>query len=250
MTPVGIRPNTAAFRASVSEGEGLYQGMIVGVRRRLTNGLDFTASYTLGKAESIIGTANDELDANYIQDATNPTADVNYGPTARTDARHRVSLSAVIQAPWGIQVSPFFIFRSALPIQTFEGSRPEQRRQHQRHHRHGLPVTGVERRRHRHVRRERRLRDGELQPRLGVLAAEPAREQGLRARAAAPGSRRSREMFNVFNAQEPGLQPHLPAGGYDHRGAARDLHAAGRTSPATSASRSSASVRSGSGSRF
>lgn len=45
MTPVGIRPNTAAFRASVSEGEGLYQGMIVGLRRRLTNGLDFTASY-------------------------------------------------------------------------------------------------------------------------------------------------------------------------------------------------------------
>ncbi len=121
LTPVGIRPNTAAFRASVSEGEGLYQGMIVGLRRRLTNGLDFTASYTLSKSESIIGTANDELDANYIQDATNPTADVNYGPTARTDARHRVSLSAVIQAPWGIQVSPFFIFRSALPIQTFEG---------------------------------------------------------------------------------------------------------------------------------
>jgi outer membrane receptor protein involved in Fe transport len=121
LTPVGIRPNTAAFRASVSEGEGLYQGMILGVRRRLTNGLDFTASYTLSKSESIIGTANDELDANYIQDATNPTADVNYGPTARTDARHRVSVSAVVQAPWGINVSPFFIFRSALPIQTFEG---------------------------------------------------------------------------------------------------------------------------------
>ena len=96
-------------------------GMILGLRRRLTNGLDLSASYTLGKAESIVGTANDELDANYIQDATNPTADVNYGPTARTDARHRVSVSAVIQAPWGIQVSPFFIFRSALPIQTFEG---------------------------------------------------------------------------------------------------------------------------------
>ena len=124
LTPVGIRPNTAAFRTSVSEGEGLYQGLIVGVRRRLTNGLDFSASYSLGKAESIIGTANDELDANYIQDATNPTADVNYGPTARTDARHRVSISAVIQAPWGIQVSPFFIFRSALPIQTFVGTDP------------------------------------------------------------------------------------------------------------------------------
>ena len=95
--------------------------MIVGLRRRMSRGIDFSASYTLGKAESIIGTANDELDANYIQDATNPTADVNYGPTARTDSRHRVTVSAVIQMPFGFQVSPFFIFRSALPIHTFEG---------------------------------------------------------------------------------------------------------------------------------
>ena len=65
--------------------------MIVGLRRRMTNGLDFTASYTLSKSESIIGTANDELDANYIQDATNPTADVNTvrprAPTRGTGSR-------------------------------------------------------------------------------------------------------------------------------------------------------------------
>ena len=121
LTPFGIRPNTIAFRAAVSEGEGLYQGMILGLRRRMSHGLDFSASYTLGKAESIIGTANDELDANNIQDAANPTADVNYGPTTRTDSRHRVTLSAVVRMPWGIQVSPFFIYRSALPLLTFEG---------------------------------------------------------------------------------------------------------------------------------
>ena len=121
LTGLGVRPNTLAFRFAVSEGEGLYEGAIFGIRRRMSRGLDFTASYTLGRAESMIGTANDELDANYIQDATNPTADVNFGPTNRTDARHRVSLSAVIRAPWGIQVSPFFIYRSALPLLTFEG---------------------------------------------------------------------------------------------------------------------------------
>ena len=87
----------------------------------MSKGLDLSASYTLGKAESIIGTANDELDANNIQDATNPTADVNFGPTTRTDSRHRVTVSAVVLAPWGIQVSPFFIYRSALPLLTFEG---------------------------------------------------------------------------------------------------------------------------------
>jgi hypothetical protein len=116
-----LQPNTFSVRTAVSEGEGLYNAMILGIRRRMSRGLDVSASYTLGKAESIIGTANDELDANNIQDAANPTADVNFGPTTRTDARHRVSISAVVRLPWGVQVAPFFLYRSGLPLLTFEG---------------------------------------------------------------------------------------------------------------------------------
>ena len=106
----------------MSKGESTYDGLILGLRRRMSRGFDLTASYTLGKADSVIGTANDELDANYIQDATDPLNAVNNGPSNRTDARHRVSISAVIQAPWGIQVAPFFLYRSALPMFTFEGT--------------------------------------------------------------------------------------------------------------------------------
>jgi hypothetical protein len=116
-----LRPNTLSFRTAVSRGESTYDGLILGLRRRMSRGFDLTASYTLGKAESIIGTANDELDANNIQDATDPTNPVNTGPSTRTDARHRVSISAVIQAPWGVQIAPFFLYRSALPAFTFEG---------------------------------------------------------------------------------------------------------------------------------
>lgn len=116
-----IRPNTQAFRVAVNGAESRYDAVILGIRRRMTRGLDFTASYTLAKATSNIGAASDELDANYIQDVTNPFADVQLGPSGRTDARHRVSATAVIRAPWGLQVAPFFLFRSALPIQTFEG---------------------------------------------------------------------------------------------------------------------------------
>jgi outer membrane receptor protein involved in Fe transport len=116
-----LRPNTLSFRTAVSSGESTYDGLIIGLRRRMSRGFDLTASYTLGKAESIIGTANDELDANNIQDATDPFDVVNVGPSTRTDARHRVSISAVVQAPWGIQVAPFFLYRSALPVLTFEG---------------------------------------------------------------------------------------------------------------------------------
>ena len=116
-----IRPNTQAFRAAISGATSSYDALILGARRRMANGIDFSVSYTLAKAESDIGAASDELDANYIQDVMNPFADVQHGPSGRTDARHRVSASAVVQVPWGIQVSPFFVFRSALPIFTFEG---------------------------------------------------------------------------------------------------------------------------------
>ncbi len=116
-----IRPNTQAFRAAISGATSSYDALILGARRRLSHGLDFTVSYTLAQAKSDIGAASDELDANYIQDVTQPFADVQNGPSGRTDARHRVTASAVIRAPWGVQVSPFFLFRSALPIFTFEG---------------------------------------------------------------------------------------------------------------------------------
>ncbi|HEX6973594.1 MAG TPA: TonB-dependent receptor [Vicinamibacterales bacterium] len=116
-----VRPNTQAFRAAVSGATSTYDALILGARRRMTRGVDFSVSYTLAKASSDIGAASDELDANYIQNVLDPFADVQHGPSGRTDARHRVSASAVIMAPWGIQVAPFFIFRSALPIFTFEG---------------------------------------------------------------------------------------------------------------------------------
>jgi outer membrane receptor protein involved in Fe transport len=121
LADLALRPNNLSFRVAVSKGESTYDGLILGLRRRMSRGFDLTASYTLGKATSIIGTANDELDQNFIQDATDPLNPVNQGPSSRTDARHRISLSAVIQAPWGIQVAPLFLYRSALPLQTFEG---------------------------------------------------------------------------------------------------------------------------------
>jgi outer membrane receptor protein involved in Fe transport len=121
LADLALRPNNIANRVAVSKGESTYDGLILGLRRRMSRGFDLSASYTLGKADSIIGTANDELDQNYIQDVTDPLNPVNHGPSNRTDARHRVSISAVIQAPWGVQVAPFFLYRSALPLFTFEG---------------------------------------------------------------------------------------------------------------------------------
>ncbi len=119
---LGLNPNAAGTRAASSFGESEYKALIIGFKRRMYKGFDITASYTLQEATSTIGTAGDELNQNNLQDATLLYDDprVN-GPSSRTDARHSGSASAVIQAPWGINVAPIFIWRTALPVSITTG---------------------------------------------------------------------------------------------------------------------------------
>jgi outer membrane receptor protein involved in Fe transport len=119
---LNLQPNALGTRAASSFGESDYKGLIFGFKRRMTNGIDLTATYTLAEANSVIGTAVDELNSNNLQDATLLYDDpkVN-GPASRTDARHSGTIAAVLELKWGIQVSPLFIFRSALPVSITEG---------------------------------------------------------------------------------------------------------------------------------
>jgi hypothetical protein len=119
---IAFSPNSSATRAAISRGKSDYDGLILGVRRRLTNGVDFTGSYTLSRGRSTIGTAGDELDTRYVLDATNPFDDPRMlGPNRRTDARHRITASATLQLPMGFRAAPIFIYRSALPVYLGEG---------------------------------------------------------------------------------------------------------------------------------
>ena len=119
---VGISPNAIGTRPAVSRGKSKYTALILGLRRRLLNGVDFTASYTLADAKSTIGTAADELNANNLQEAELLYDDPRvFGPTSRTDARHQGTLAAVLQVKGGFTVSPIFLFRSALPVAITEG---------------------------------------------------------------------------------------------------------------------------------
>ena len=119
---VPFSPNSGATRAAISRGHSEYDGMILGVRRRLSHGVDFTGSYTLSRGRSTVGTAGDELDVRYLLDAFNPFDDPRMlGPNRRTDARHRVTASATLQMPWSFRVAPIFIYRSALPVYLGEG---------------------------------------------------------------------------------------------------------------------------------
>lgn len=118
----GLNPNAAVTRPALSVGESEYTALILGLKRRMLNGIDLTATYTLGSAKSTIGTAGDELNVDNIQDARDPfDAPVQLGPGRRTDARHSGAIAAVLQLPWGVTASPLFIYRSALPVFITEG---------------------------------------------------------------------------------------------------------------------------------
>jgi hypothetical protein len=114
----------AGFRIVTSDGRSRYDALMLSVRRRTPIGIDVAASYTLSSAKSLFGQAVDEtgLGANVsrVLDAVNPFAAVGFGP-ASADARHRISASAIVPMPWGVQVAPIFYYRSALPVTTIEG---------------------------------------------------------------------------------------------------------------------------------
>jgi hypothetical protein len=117
-----LSPNNSMDRPALSRGKSKYNALIFSGRRRFSKGFDFAASYTLSQALSTIGNASDELNTANIQDANNPFDNpVQLGPNVTTDARHRINLSAVVQLPYGVQVAPFLLYRSALPIFLVDG---------------------------------------------------------------------------------------------------------------------------------
>ena len=125
------------------------------------------------------------------------------GPAARTDARHKVTVSAVIQAPWGITVSPVFRYRSALPMHIWYG--------------YDNNVDGVSNDLYPTAYRFKdvddagmptfeeigRVRDRQLRPRRAALAVEPARGEEHRDPRHGMRVELFGEVFNLFNAINP-----------------------------------------------
>jgi hypothetical protein len=101
---------------NMSLGASKFDGINVGIRRRMDRNFQLNAWYQWSNARGLGGLGLDELTSNMVQDATDPLSDVQWGPSARTDARHKITISAVINLPWGIYASPIFRYRSALPI--------------------------------------------------------------------------------------------------------------------------------------
>jgi outer membrane receptor protein involved in Fe transport len=117
-----LNPNTNGNRPATSVGKSEYEALIIGLRRRLSKGVDFTVGYSLARSLSNVGTAVDQLNTANIQDPNNPyDAPVQFGPTTDTDARHRINFSASFELPGGFRLAPLYLWRSALPVATVDG---------------------------------------------------------------------------------------------------------------------------------
>jgi hypothetical protein len=118
---LGINPSPADIAIAISDGRSRHDGLNLGLRRRMTRGIQLSAWYSLSRSLSTTGNSGDELDLINILNAADPFADVQLGPSRRSDARHRATISAILNLPAGFQVSPIWRYRSALPVNIIEG---------------------------------------------------------------------------------------------------------------------------------
>ena len=129
------RPLSAAFAAAgvpvlgrvmdeQSVNRSRYDGLNFSYRQRMTKHFSLNANYTLSRAMGW-GIQSGGADAssgfrNYPHDPLNIWDPRDFGPTDN-DERHHVSISGVVQFPWGFQVAPILSYGSARPFDLRSG---------------------------------------------------------------------------------------------------------------------------------
>ena len=96
-----VNPNLANTTSWVSQGVGLYNSLVVDVRRTLGNGLQFRGNYTYAKNLDNGSAWNTSVSANtpaFVMFPLNPKLD--WGPGA-TDVRHAAALNGSYELPFG-----------------------------------------------------------------------------------------------------------------------------------------------------
>ncbi len=126
--------NFGNFRIWYGEGEAKYEGANLGFKARMNNRFEMQGFYTLSKAEGNVLAGADEFrltnvahqpDRGSRRDQSINFREPNCGDCFApldTDARHRVTLSALYNAPFAINVSGILRYRSALPYTQFAGT--------------------------------------------------------------------------------------------------------------------------------
>jgi Carboxypeptidase regulatory-like domain/TonB dependent receptor len=103
-----------------SGNQSRYDAMTVKLQRRLPRAT-LQAHYTLAGAYAYGGVSMARGAAPLAQDAFDPLADGEWGPTL-SDERHRVVAMGVFELPYGIQLSPIFQAATARPYNLTAGA--------------------------------------------------------------------------------------------------------------------------------
>ena len=113
-TAAGLPANRLAdIIVDSSVNRSRYDGLNIGVRKRLSRRMSFQSSYTLSKAVGYGGTSG-EFGATARHDQFHYLDPRELAPTIR-DERHRLTFSGVIDLPGGLQISPILQFATPRP---------------------------------------------------------------------------------------------------------------------------------------
>lgn len=112
---VRIDPTRGEVRTIDDGARAEYKALMLTCNKRYAKGWAFEVSYTLSDSKSMTEQGEFDLPHSYDPDAW----EKQYGPTNR-DARHRLAMNAIVDLPFGIQLSGIFYYSSATPYTAYE----------------------------------------------------------------------------------------------------------------------------------
>ncbi len=98
-----IRCSTGPIQVQFSAGRSRYTGLLVKLDRRWSRGFQFTLAYALASSVGLSGVINND---NWFE---------SYGPTVG-DRRHSLTVSGIVDLPWGFRLSSISTFMSKPPF--------------------------------------------------------------------------------------------------------------------------------------
>lgn len=113
------QPQIARISMETPWGRSRYDGMNVSLRRRMANHFTVNATYTLSEGWAYNGNAASY--SNTVSDPRFPLGPWDFGAVPN-DERHHLSISSVVDLPWGFQVAPILQVASARPYQANLGT--------------------------------------------------------------------------------------------------------------------------------
>ena len=122
-TAAGV-PVLGSVRVEEAVNRSRYDGVNFSFRQRMTRHFTLNANYTISRAMGWgIQSGNPLVGSgfrNYPHDPRNLWDPRDFGPTPN-DERHHVTISGMVQLPWGFDVAPILQFGTARPYDLNEG---------------------------------------------------------------------------------------------------------------------------------